>query len=99
MSIRTAVAEFAELGRLPDSNAPEETIAMHQVKLTRITAPVTDAEAKLLVECFGPDDCYGLAWTLLHLVESAPSGIPLTNPPSAGDNQWIRRLWDRSHRR
>ncbi|MDB6032726.1 MAG: hypothetical protein JWM16_3064, partial [Verrucomicrobiales bacterium] len=31
-----------------------------------------------LVKVFGPDDYYGLAWSLLHLIESAP-GWPLAD--------------------
>jgi hypothetical protein len=98
MTVRQVVVEFAIMGPLPDSSASEETIAKHQARLTRIRRPVTDEEAALLVKCFGPDDCYGLAWTLLHLIESAPGGIPLKEPPSEKDNEWIKRLWARSHR-
>ena len=98
MHIRKAVEDFVRLGPLPDSSAPEETIALHQVHLRRIEQPVADEEAALLVELFGPDDCFGLAWTLLHLIESAPGGTPITVEPKASDNEWIRRLWERSHR-
>jgi len=58
---------------------------------------VNDEEAALLIECFGPDDCYGLAWALLHLIESAPGGIPLRSKPSPSSNEWIQLLWERSH--
>lgn len=98
MTIRKAVEDFVQLGPLPDSSASEETIALHQTYLQRIKRPVTDEEAALLISSFGPDDCYGLAWTLLHLIESAPGGIPIKSAPSQSDNEWIRRLWDRSHR-
>jgi hypothetical protein len=36
--------------------------------LHAIARPVSDEEAQLLVTCFGNDNCFGLAWTLLHLV-------------------------------
>ena len=98
MSVRHIVDEFVRLGPLPDSSASEEIIAKHQSLLTQIKKPVTDEEAEALVKCFGPDDCYGLAWTLLHLVESAPGGIPLKEIPSEAANEWIKRLWARSHR-
>jgi hypothetical protein len=98
MTVRQVVQDFVKLGPLPASSAPEETIAKHQVQLTRINPPLTDAEAATLVSCFGPDDCYGLAWTLLHLVESAPGGIPVKEPPPETANEWIKRLWARSHR-
>src|SRR5690349_8754519 len=98
MSIRREVTEFAGLGPLPDQDADEATIARHQDCLSRIVAPVADAEAAVLIELFGPDDCYGLAWTLLHLIESAPAGAPLNSEPGSDANEWVRCLWSRAHR-
>lgn len=95
--VRNIVAEFVRLSSLPDSSASEAVVAAHQDLLKRITAPVSDEEAVLLARCFGPDDCYGLAWTLLHLIESAPGGSPIKAEPDEADNEWIRRLWHRSH--
>lgn len=62
--------------------------------LRAITKPVTDEEARLLVTCFGDDDCFGLAWTLLHVVETAPSPIPVTEP-APNSNMWLLLLWKR----
>lgn len=98
MTVRTDVAALAALGPLPDESADEFTIARHQVYLSKIRPPVSDEEAALLIGLFGPDDCYGLAWTLLHLVETAPGGVPLTSEPDDDANEWLRHLWARSHR-
>jgi hypothetical protein len=98
MSIRREVEDLIALGPLPDTSADEEVIAPHQVRLQKINRPVSQEEAVLLIRLFGPDDCYGLAWTLLHLIESAPGGVPLWAKPSASDNEWLHRLWERSHR-
>lgn len=95
--VREIVREFVELGPLPDSLADEPVIARHQAALMRITRPVSVEEAAQLLGCFGPDDCYGLAWTLLHLIESAPGGAPLAGPPDTS-NEWLQRLWARAHR-
>ena len=97
MAIRPAVRAFVELGPLPDCHASVETIRAHE-RLLEIEGPVSDEEAAVLLRCFGPDDCFGLAWTLLHLIETAPGGIPIKAAPSAQDNEWIQRLWHRSHR-
>ena len=97
--MRQEVEEFLKLGQLPDSSEPEESIAHHQAKLMRIDRPVTDEEAAALIRCFGPDECYGLAWTLLHLIETAPGGIPVKEEPPEKENEWIRRLWARSNLR
>ena len=98
MTVRDAVREFARLGPLPaeddSSEDAERKIDEAERGLLAITRPVTDDEAALLVRCFGPDNCFGLAWTLLHLVETAPS-LPVSSPPPEDANPWLRRLWRR----
>ncbi len=69
---RQEVEKFVVAGPLPSEDASEQEIAEAQRLLERITAPVTDEEAQLLATAFGDDNCYGLAWTLLHLIETAP---------------------------
>ncbi|MGA7614026.1 MAG: hypothetical protein WBX15_02490 [Thermoanaerobaculia bacterium] len=71
--IRKEVLELKLLGPLPDQHADEEAFERHEKVLSAITPPVSAEEAKILVRLFGPDDAYGAAWTLLHLIESAPS--------------------------
>jgi hypothetical protein len=90
--IRQEVRAFVDLGPLPPSDASEEEIARHEQALVEITMPVSQDEASLLIASFGPDDCFGLAWTLLHLVESAPTP-PLTRDPGPESNEWLCRLW------
>ncbi len=68
------VQEFLRLGRpLPseEDNSEEGDEAFEELTeaLHAIEKPVTNDEAALLIECFGDDECFGLAWTLLHLVE------------------------------
>ena len=98
MPIRPEVSEFVALGPLPAASASEEVIARHERSLASIQGPVSDDEAALLITSFGPDDCYGVAWTLLHLIESAPGGVPVAAEPALDANEWLRRLWARSHR-
>ncbi|HEX9412867.1 MAG TPA: hypothetical protein VF916_05140, partial [Ktedonobacterales bacterium] len=75
--MRQVVQELATLGPLPGSEeATEEQLHHYQELLAALTPPATDQEARILVTLFGPDECFGLAWTLLHLIESAP-GWPL----------------------
>ncbi|QMU80720.1 hypothetical protein GXW83_33200 [Streptacidiphilus sp. PB12-B1b] len=57
---------FISDGSLPDWSGTEEEINRRGRQLRAISGPVTAEEASALVECFGPDDCYGLAWTLLE---------------------------------
>ena len=97
MTVRQGVRDFVNLGPLPDSSASVEMIAKHEEYLTRIARPVTDEEAEVLVQCFGPDDCFGLAQTLLTIIETAPGGSPVKEHPGDTANEWIMRLWERAH--
>ena len=96
MNVRKEVEDLVVLGSMPDEKAELDEIASYEAALFKIEKPVSDEEAALLLELFGPDDCYGLAWSLLHLIETAPSGIPLRTEPSA-DKYWLHLLWARSH--
>ncbi|MFR9775369.1 hypothetical protein ACL02O_04830 [Micromonospora sp. MS34] len=96
-TVRAEVRAFADLGPLPaEETAEQDDIEERERRLHQIAGPVTDDEARLLVACFGVDNCYGLAWKLLHLVETAPTSRIGTEPP-AGANEWVVRLW-RRHR-
>ena|SRR6185369_12505881 len=87
------IQKLLELGPLPNSDADFEFINIYENLLNGIVIPVTDEEAKELIKLFGNEDCYGLAWTLLHLVETAPNWSIENCPPS--DNQWIKLLKNR----
>ena len=91
MAIRHAVADFLAAGPLPDEDQPVEAIERAEELLDRIEAPVTSEEAMALLAGFGPDNCYGLAWTLLHLIETAP-GAPTFEYPADAENEWVQRL-------
>ncbi len=96
MSIRNEVREFLQLGRLPDESSDEQVVSNFEVALNRIEAPLSTEEARLLIKMFGADGCFGLAWTLLHLVETAPESIESQPPATA--NEWERLIWERSRR-
>jgi hypothetical protein len=94
MGIRREVDEFARLGRLPREDAPAEIIAVHQAALERISRPVNSDEAKVLMACFPEtdEDCYGLAWSLLHLIETAGDSLEL--PETRPTEPWLAMPWD-----
>lgn len=86
---------FIADGPLPDWDASEQEIERRGNQLGAIARPVTGEEARAFVDCFGPDDCYGLAWTLLHLIETGPNPV-LTSRPTPDANEWQHRLWLRA---
>ncbi|WP_234467953.1 MULTISPECIES: hypothetical protein [unclassified Streptomyces] len=93
--MRPEVRTFLVDGPLPDQDASEEEIERRDRQLAAIPKPVTAEEALALVSCFGPDDCYGVAWTLLHLIETGPNPV-LTTRPARDADEWHRRLYDRA---
>jgi len=94
MALRVPVTEFLANGPLPDQDQDVETIERAGKLLEAILSPVTDEEAQALLAGFGPDDCFGLAWTLLHLVETAP-GAQSAHYAADSDNPWLRLLRQR----
>ena len=89
--IRNTVLRLAALGKMPASSADEEVIEMWQDRLSEISKPITEEEAAVLIKLFGDDDCYGLAWTLLHLIESTP-GWPVSAVLNSSSGIWIETL-------
>jgi hypothetical protein len=72
--MQAAIEALARLGPLPGSDvATVDSVRAIEDQLSLVRSPVSDEEAKVLVKLFGPDDCFGLAWTLVHLIESSPS--------------------------
>jgi hypothetical protein len=75
--MREAIKELTKVGQLPSSDdSDDELLKKISGLIASIHRPISDDEARALVKLFGEDDCFGLAWTLLHLIESAP-GWPL----------------------
>lgn len=92
--MRPEVLEFISVAPLPLESAEPAEIARAETLLGAITAPVSDEEAELLVQCFGEDECFGLAWSLVHLVETAPT-FEVAEPLEGGDHPWMIVLYQR----
>ncbi|MFJ6426995.1 hypothetical protein [Streptomyces hydrogenans] len=91
MSIRREVEDLVNAGQFPSEEATEEQVTETQRLLERITRPVSDEEAQALATIFGPDDCFGLSWTLLHLIETAPGAKSASYMVNTG-NMWVETL-------
>lgn len=96
MAVRDAVRALVGAGVFPseDSGSLEE-IERTQRLLEEVTPPVSDDEAQLLLGIFGRDGCFGLSWSLLHLIETAPGATRLDYSAHA-DNIWIQRMQARA---
>ena len=94
--MQQAINALLGLGLLPSSaTATVPTMQAFEEQLSKVQTPVTDEEACALVRLFGPDDCFGLAWTLLHLIETAP-GWPVEGALDGLEGEWIDRLRERA---
>jgi hypothetical protein len=96
--MRPEVEQLIRIGPLPASSSDIATIKQWQRAVEKITPPLSDEEATALAGLFPPieDECYGLAWTLVHLVESAPHW-PLKECLQDGANPWIVGFRQRAH--
>ncbi|MFF2432516.1 hypothetical protein [Streptomyces mirabilis] len=97
--IRPEVADFTALGKLPSEDgepdeALEEAVERAGALLGLIERPLTDEEAHALADCFGDDECFGVAWVLLHLIETAPHARE--DQPEAA-RRWRDGLTSQSH--
>jgi hypothetical protein len=90
--MREEVRALVSLGPLPaEQGAISDVVERHEQAFKAIVRPVSDEEAGELVKVFGPDDCFGLGWSLLHLVETAP-GWPLRDAIALADPLWEKEL-------
>jgi len=90
--MQPAVERLVQIGPWPSSRvATVSELQELEASLGKVQTPITDEEARALVRLFGPDDCFGLAWTLLHLIETSP-GWPIEGAFHGLTGEWIDRL-------
>jgi hypothetical protein len=94
--MREEVRALLRIGKLPASHSGIPVIQQWQEALEKITAPVSDEEAVALIALVPPeeDSCFGLAWTLVHLIETAPHW-PIQQCLQNPANPWLLRLGQR----
>lgn len=97
--MRTEIERLIRLGPFPpESEASLEFLREMEELIASIKKPVTNEEAKTLISLFEPpDSCYGLAWSVLHLIETAPSW-PISNCLENPKNEWVLSLCERAIR-
>jgi hypothetical protein len=82
---------------MPSSSKDTDGIADWQEALERIDAPISEEEAEGLIALLPVtcDDSFGLAWTLIHLIETAPNW-PLETCLKDMRNPWVLLLRQRA---
>lgn len=97
-NVRKEIAEMSALGPLPSEESRDTELMKKYDKLYRaIIKPVMDEEARVLITLFGQDGSFGLASSLMHLIETAP-GWPLEDCLRNQDNEWIAEMRNRAIR-
>ncbi len=98
--MRQELLDLEKLGPLPsESGSNVEQILAYEELIGMITPPVSDDEVEILVNLFGTDECFGLSWSLVHLIETAPSW-PMEHLLRDTNNEWIillRKRVGKSH--
>lgn len=98
--MRISVIELVALGRLPDDrDAGIPQLQAFESALKAIGPQVTDREAIALLSVFPASEasCFGLAWSVLHLIESAP-GWPCKDAQLHEANPWVKLMLERASR-
>lgn len=95
------IKQLIELGKFPtagesvnDPNGQEHIEKVHSL-IKEIRTPISNLEAIALATIFGEDGYFGLAQTLMHIIESAPDW-PIKEIFKDSDNEWIRTLKHRA---
>lgn len=86
------------LGQLPDEAKPDAAWNEWQHAAQALRAPATDEEAAAVLPVLPADEGsgFGIAWSLLHFVETAP-GWPLMDRLD-DSTWWLRFLRERAER-
>ena len=93
MTIRQRILDLIAAGPLPDSSiATEADLDARSKIIEEIQPPLTNEEAAVILELIGPDECFGLAWSLLHLIETAPE-LPRAPRHLLARSEWLRSTW------
>jgi hypothetical protein len=94
--MRSSVARLVALGQFPrEQGATAPQIQAFEQILQNVERPLTKEEAIGLLAVFGQDDCFGLAWSLVHLIETAP-GWPYPEARLHAANPWVKSLLERA---
>jgi len=94
--MRSSVTQLVALGQFPrEQGATAPQVQEFEQVLQKVERPLTKEEAIALLAVFGQDGCFGLAWSLVHLIETAP-GWPYAEARLHAANPWVSSLLERA---
>jgi hypothetical protein len=94
--MRPAIAEFVSLGTMPsEDDAPLAQLEVYERLVRAFEPPASDEEAAAMAQVLpdGDDSLFGMVWSAVHFIETAPSWpIVSSLRPVTG---WRRVMWER----
>ncbi len=84
--MRPEVHALVAMGEMPDEDASEDDIEQWGKQFDLIARPLTNEEASALAQSFSSDMAYGMGWSLLHLLETAPGWRQIAS--DINDPEW-----------
>jgi len=98
--VQRAIKELVSLGRFPSAgNADTASVSKAEKLIERIETPTTVDEAQAMVSLLGPDDFFGLAWSLIFKLEIT-KGWAIENIPGNTSETWLpvlKRRLEKQH--
>jgi hypothetical protein len=96
--MRSEVKTLIDIGQLPtERDATVDALQAIENAYKAIVRPVSNEEARQLISLFGDDGCFGLASSLMHLIETAPDW-PIADCLRGSTNLWVAELRERAIR-
>ena len=96
MKIRPEVQVLVDMGQLPSAmTADSDALEAFDHAVGEVIPPVTVDESLALARLLGPDECFGLGWSLIHLIETAPDW-PVTLAQISCEPYWLDLLMQRA---
>ena len=90
------VDKLVDVGRLPASDrVDKDYLESFQALLREIDGDLDKSDSIRILQLLGPDDCFGLAWSIVHIAENC-SEWPFFSEMSGVDPGWVRILEERS---
>lgn len=90
--MRQAISDLVEMGQFPhELDTSEEDLARREALVLKLEPPATEEEARALLVLLGEDSLFGLAWSLVSMIESAP-GWPYWDELANTSEPWRSTL-------
>ena len=97
--VRAVIARLGLLGPLPeeDDDIADGVLEQYDALLQRLVDPLTATHAEVLAGLFPQSECFGMEWTLVHLLENS-GGWPSAALAAVNSERWREVLVERLNR-